>query len=421
MVYIPGCPIGWGEWHVRGCLAKHGGLSGGGPAEVVYCAGWDATTRRPVSPMSEATARVQDAAGAQYAVVVFVDGRARAVVEVCWSYHHTQVWHVDDDGRRYRGVAYRRWPDERLRLFEVRSWDYPDAETPEFAGDEPTFRARLHRDEHGAGGQIQAFVEMSNGSLQVVREWPDWPEPVRPEENVPVPALGDWPRLAGMTGPVTVRPGPDTVPDRFPWRPPRPLRPRYVTELVTEGSRFRTAIGAIVTIERIDAGTIRLPSGRLVVADPGWLHEDAVPLAETVPPGAYPVELFRQDQVQTVACRVRVADAPVASWHLGLLDGDHELTLGDGEFNGNPVDTATIALVDATGVPGYPRAEIERATMGGTAFRTVSDEKTGTDLVIVKGWTDGAYPVWLGRSAEGTIAAVVVDLMAPDLDDAEPV
>jgi hypothetical protein len=235
-----------------------------------------------------------------------------------------------------------------------------------------------------------------------------------------VPAVGDWPKLAGTTGPVTVRPGPDVVPDRFPWRPPRPLRPRHVTEMTTEGTRFTMPEGEVGTIERVEAGTIRLPSGRLVVADPGWLFTDPVPLADPVPPGEYPVDVFRVGTWGTVACRVRVTDAPVASWHLALLDGDDELSFGDGEFNGNPVDTATIGLVDLDGVSAYPEADIMdvMSRAAEAPYDTISDRKTGTDLVVVAGWTDGAYPTWLGRAEDGAIACVVVDFMV--LSDATP-
>ncbi len=390
------------------------------PVEVVYCAGWDAAARAPVSPMSKAVARAQDAAGAQYAVVAFVDGKARAVVEVCWSAHHAELWNVDDGGRRYRGVAYRRWPDERLRLFEVRSWNYPEPGTPEFDGEGPAFRARAVWD----GGEIDR-IDISaerddGGSLELRQEGRDWPEAVRPEENLAVPVVGDWPKLAGTTGPVTVRPGPDVAPDRFPWRPPRPLRPRHVTEMTTEGTRFTTKEGEVLTVERVEGGTIRLPSGRLVVADPGWLFTDPVPLADTVPPGEYPVDVFRVETWGTVACRVRVTDAPVASWHLALLDGDDELSFGDGEFNGNPVDTATIGLVDADGVSAYPEADVMdvMSRAAEAPYDTISDRETGTDLVVVPGWTDGAYPTWLGRTEDGAIACVVVDFMV--LSDATP-
>ena len=40
--------------------------------------------------------------------------------------------------------------------------------------------------------------------------------------------------------------------------------------------------------------------------------------------------------------------------------------------------------------------------------------------MIVPGWTDGAYPVWLGRAEDGAVSCVVVDFLVPDLRDAVP-
>lgn len=392
------------------------------PVEIVFCAGWDARTRKPVGVFSESVARAQHTAGAQYAAVLYVDGTARSVVEVCWSFHHAEVWNLDDAGRPYRGVAYRRWPDDRLRLFEVRSWNQPAT----FGTDEPTLTARVGWDDHKAIDDVKVSAKMSDGGLfETRRDWSAWPEKARPPHDTAVPAVDQWPALAGMTGHVTVRPGPDVVPDTFPWRPPRPLQPKYVTEIVTDGTRFRTEDGTVLTVKRVPAGEVLLPSGRLVVADPGWLNEDPKPFAVTTRPGAYPVDIFRiAENDMTVACRVTVADAPVTSWHLAMPQGDQELALGDGEFFGNPIDTATIALVDADGVTAYPENRIRDATGridDGAAYSVLSDEKTSSNIVIVFGWTDGAYPTWLGRAADGSLSCYVVDFTAPDLAKATPI
>lgn len=398
------------------------------PVEIVYCAGWDSAARAPVSPMSESVARAQDTAGDQYAAVLLVGGVARAVVEVCWSAHHAELWHIDAIGRRYRSVAYRRWPDGRLRLFEVRSWNYAEQDTPEFDGDEPTFQARVRRDATAAIETINVLEELSDGStLQTSRNWPDWPEQARPPENVAVPAVNDWPRLAGLTGPITARSGPTVVPTRFPWRPPRPMRPRHIAETVTDGARFHTQDGRTLTIKRIPAGTIRLPSGKLLVADPHWLDTtDPEPLAAAAPPGEYPVDVFQVTEngmpqtAMTVACRVTVTAAPVTSWHLALRDGDQELELGDGEFFGNPVDSATLALVDHTGATAYQQNDIITAMDSNAAYHTISAKNTGTNMIIVPGWSDGASPVWLGRTTDGALSCYVVDFLVPDLATAQP-
>ncbi|HEX8865967.1 MAG TPA: DUF4241 domain-containing protein [Lentzea sp.] len=387
------------------------------PVEIVYCAGWDSAARAPVSPMSEPVARAQDAAGAQYAVVLLVEGVARAVVEVCWSAHHAEVSYLDAAGQRYRSVAYRRWPDERVRLFEVRGWRDGHHEVgPE--GDRPTIRFRVQREASAAVKTVSVKAEVDGGSLSTQRDWKDWPEPERPVDDVAVPSVDGWPVLAGTTGPVTVRSGPDEVPASFPWRPPYPLQPRHITELTTDGARLRTAHGDVLTVKQVPAGKIRLPSGELLVGDPGWLNAESAPLADAVPPGEYAVDVFEVADHGTVACRVTVTDKPVASWHLALREGDHELALGDGEFFGNPVDGATLALVDNTGSTAFSREDVEAATVSDAVYRTLSKDEV--DMIIVPGWSDGAFPVWLGRAGDGSLSQYVLDFLVPEVTKAEP-
>ncbi|MET9227517.1 DUF4241 domain-containing protein [Lentzea sp. NPDC003310] len=381
------------------------------PVEVVYCAGWERSG--PVSPISEEVARAQDAAGGQYAVGLLVGGTARAVVEVCWQAHHAEVWFLDDSGRRYRGVAYRRWPDERLRLFEVRGWSSGSLPA------EPAVRARVRRDASGSIENVSLDEELrGGGKLHTSPGWERWPGSKVLEEEVALPPWNGWTALAGLTGPVTVRAGSGEVPAAFPWQPPFPLRPRHVTELTTEGTRFRLDSGAVETVRRTPAGSIRLPSGTLLVGEPSWFDASSPPLAATVPPGEYAVDVFglSGDFPETTACRVTVSDAPVTSWELGLREGDRELELGAGEFFGNPVDAATLALVDRTGATAFSEEDVEKAMSTEDTHVTVRGEKT--DLVVVPGWSDGAFPVWLGRAADGSLCQYVLDFQVPGLSPA---
>lgn len=61
--------------------------------------------------------------------------------------------------------------------------------------------------------------------------------------------------------------------------------------------------GYELRIEVHEAGSVRLPSGRLVAADPSSLDYDVKPFTVTVSPGAYPVWLGR-DEAGEVVCFV---------------------------------------------------------------------------------------------------------------------
>jgi hypothetical protein len=89
-------------------------------------------------------------------------------------------------------------------------------------------------------------------------------------------------------------------------------------------------------------------------------------------------------------------DVPITSWRLALRDGDQELAWGDGEFFGNAVDTATLALVDPVGAAATrgPRSTPTRDDKA--VYSTISAKQGDTDLIIVPGWSDGSFPCGSG-------------------------
>jgi hypothetical protein len=75
-------------------------------------------------------------------------------------------------------------------------------------------------------------------------------------------------------------PRPDTTIDsmagrlveRRPWRPPMPLQPSELDAMFQPGTRYALRGGGpagVVDVKR--AGLLRMPSGRLILADPAWL------------------------------------------------------------------------------------------------------------------------------------------------------
>jgi hypothetical protein len=67
-------------------------------------------------------------------------------------------------------------------------------------------------------------------------------------------------------------------PGRRPSHPPRPLQPAYLDLLfVLDTSVFMSGIGDMVIVEVLRAGTLRMPSGRLIAADPAWIPREWLP------------------------------------------------------------------------------------------------------------------------------------------------
>jgi Protein of unknown function (DUF4241) len=143
------------------------------------------------------------------------------------------------------------------------------------------------------------------------------------------------------------------------------------------------------------------------------------PFTATVPPGQYPVMLSRFRWLVgrgpiLAAAMVRVRDEPVASWEMALRPGEDPRTLPDNGFFPFGVDTATGCFFDAAAAPALaPLAGgLDR---GGQLTAEVADEKSGANLIaFLSGQGDGAYPTWIGRTADGDIACFIADVLPFD-------
>lgn len=227
------------------------------------------------------------------------------------------------------------------------------------------------------------------------------------------------------------------------WTPPAALGPRSIEALFTARTRLRCGShgwheGQIATVrEPWEAGTLRLPTGRVIAADPGFVNEDSEPFTVTVVPGEYPVSIGSatceievgagDDRVAVVdervtAVRVLICNEPAVTWEMALLPGQDPRMLPAGEFFGFGVDSGTAAFLDAEGrqaLPArYPAVEEYFDDRPAGLAWWAEDPGSGANMVAYNaGLGDGVYPVWIGRDAEGQVVSIVADMLL--LGDAE--
>jgi Protein of unknown function (DUF4241) len=211
------------------------------------------------------------------------------------------------------------------------------------------------------------------------------------------------------------------------------------------GVRYRWSSGSEAVVEVLDAGTLYLPTGRLVVVDQLLgpdLARFAVPLTVTAPPGRYAVSLSvaRWDRpsdpntpapVRAVgavaAAKLTIHDEPLVAWELGLQPGQDPATLQPDELFGFVVDSGSGAFLDASAVAAlYALGELgpdQDLHQDPELFRIlpelrrervvnlVVEPASGLNVVIFRcGMGDGYYPTWVGRTAAGELACFVADL-----------
>ncbi|MDR2986100.1 MAG: DUF4241 domain-containing protein [Nocardiopsaceae bacterium] len=406
--------------------------------EVSYCEGWDSLNCAAVGPLSLELATERHLGGEQYAVLLSAAGRPLVLIEVALRELHCGLRFLDEQLRRVLEINCRLLADNRLFIIEQRQDPFND---PELSRRHDREWARVitpSPDGLVLDSQIQpgGSVQQRWGSAETERYWVD------------APAFGDWGQfirafpealdVAGLEIPeavilddVSVPQGTGLPAAERPWQPPRPLTPDpiHLARLFTPGTRLtydntedrlvRDTGGPTkkVITEVMDAGMLRMPSGRLVAKDPGWIDDKDQPFSVTVPPGEYPVRLSvvrfadNAEHKRVAAAKLVIRDEPAQFWEMALLPGQDPRTLADMAFYGFAADGGMACFYDASATAAFAGLD-HWDVLGGAITSTMNDPGSGTNLIAFEsGWGDGAYPTWIGRASDGDVVCFVADML----------
>lgn len=375
---------------------------------AVYCGGWDAGV---VNPLTPAAARARDAAGEPYTVVLLLDGRPHAVMDLSWSDGYCCISRFDVAERTRSRHLLRGTAEGGLFLREARTWDGPaDAGKHEY----PHVAARTTTTYSLSGTRTD--VAEPHGDRGAREDSTSTQRAPR----LPIPAFGQWHELLRLAGDGSVEivdaiqhQLPVRLESRPPWRPPRPLQPERIQEIFVPGTIVEIQDKRLqLSVHR--AGELRLPSGRVIAADPSSLEFDAEPFTVVVAPGTYPVSIslatFLDDARHSRVCATRldVSDRPTVRWELALRDGQEPLDLGDREFFGFGVDAGMACLLDADAIERMKDVWLTLDGLVEPRYRTID---AGAMVVWSSGWGDGTYPTWIGCDAAGSVTYLITDML----------
>jgi hypothetical protein len=384
--------------------------------EVLYADGWSGAV---VNPLSHAEARARDDAGEPYAVLLLAEGGLRMLLHLSWCDLYCQVSRFDEQRRQVATHQLRGAAHGELFRYESRTWDGP-AEASEF--EFPHIAAR-HWIRHWPDGRRVDVYEPLGDRGSSTRT-----ESHAPPPRLPRPRFGEWQTLiefAGHDRPDIVDAVSHQLPvvlaRKPPWRPPRPAQPGDVESLFIDGS-MHVAGRRPVRIDLHQVGRLRMPSGRLIGADPSWLGAGVAPYTVTVPPGTYPVTVsmarFVDDPRHTriAAARLHIAEQPAVNWEMALRAGEDPFALGFQQFYGIGVDASMACFVDADEQTDMVD---EWRSLDGLVDPRFAVAGDGAMIAWSSGWGDGAYPVWIGRDAHGAVVCVLADmqLIVPDTEE----
>ncbi|MHA5050132.1 DUF4241 domain-containing protein [Streptomyces sp. SD15] len=402
---------------------------------VSYAQGWDLSSRTTLRPLSRSEAEARDDAGKPYVMVHRV-GERLAPVEVhlvAWGDHYAGVWAYDDQGRRTHEMDWRLIEPGRLFLRHLEEWRYDRPTQAEFAQD--AWRTRMDLFPGGRGRKVSEPQGDRGSSLHTLADiadtdrWRDrsefgvrgtrelfFPEPSSLGHHM---ACQDSSEAAREEASVT----------RSPWLPPRPAERAHLRELFEPGTRIATRFEPEMTVGDVrEIAVLRVPSGRLTVADPVPGGRTAGrELSERIPPGEHSLQAAvvayegrYEDECfpveEEVAVRLLLGTEPPVSWDMALAEGDDPRLLRDGEIFGFDTDAAAGCFADSSGwevlADKYRRYVVDQEHDAGESigdgYSRTTDDATGGDLVSFYTGGDGTYAVWLGRSESGALVSVVV-------------
>ena len=206
----------------------------------------------------------------------------------------------------------------------------------------------------------------------------------------------------------------------------------------------------------LTVGTVDVPSGKVVVADPlaymSGEHVIAPVLKQQIPSGSYPAEvaIYRDELIGIRMCTARLKIKETAAVRYELAESEEETAaakLRDGIMHGFPVDAGMMCFIDANGA-GHYRDFIENWHKNNPgmnhyddyfqAFFAESDkmlpqyQRDGGDFIewtnpdtkermvqISSGLGDGFYHSFWGIDSNGEVCELVVPMVDPDLFSAQ--
>lgn len=189
-----------------------------------------------------------------------------------------------------------------------------------------------------------------------------------------------------------------------------------------------------VPFKIIEAGALKLPSGRICAADPFIALADAKPFTQMTPAGVFPVRLavasFPSGGLRAAFARVDFKQAPIARWSTAVIEGQDARTLKDGHIFGYGVDAGTGSFFD----PAASKAAAALLDTNADAWEAWQTEGEANGPKVVgpyfflldlplgaanavmfgSGWGDGFYASWFGYDADGNVAALITDFQTID-------
>lgn len=229
---------------------------------------------------------------------------------------------------------------------------------------------------------------------------------------------------------------------------------KYISQTQTDVDKIARQFVKTETRFFLTVGTVDVPSGKVIVADPLCYmfgeHVIAPVLKRGIPKGSYPAEvsICRHEYVGIRMCTARLKIKDTKAVRYKLAESEEETAAfkaSDGVMHGFPVDAGMMCFIDAGAAKNYADflgkwhkenpgknhyddyfaalfAESDKALPAyqreGGDFIEWTNPDSGERMVqISSGFGDGFYQSYWGFDESGEVCELIVPMVDPDLFD----
>ena len=182
-----------------------------------------------------------------------------------------------------------------------------------------------------------------------------------------------------------------------------------------------------MNIEKIEAGKLKLLTGRIIATDPILLYDDEC-YSEHVKPGTYTVNIYvgkaEKRKKQTLAAELRINDNVPVKWEMALLEGESSKGFSYDEFMGYEVENGLGCFMDEKVMEmldimseeelkdyEYKVKEAVRQSDKSCAD-IIMDKKSNLNIIVfASGWNEGTFPTYYGFDENNKVSRLVTDFM----------
>jgi hypothetical protein len=182
-----------------------------------------------------------------------------------------------------------------------------------------------------------------------------------------------------------------------------------------------------INIEKIEAGKLKLLTGRIITTDPVLLYDDEC-FSEHVKPGLYTVNIYvgkcGKRKKQTVAAELRINENVPVKWEMALLEGESAKGFSSDEFMGYEVENGLGCFMDEKVMEMLDIMSEEELNDYETKVKDavrqsdsscadiIMDEEKGLNIIVfASGWNEGTFPTYYGFDKNNKLSRLVTDFM----------